>query len=205
MKTKIFLTILFLTLAYAATVLAQSNTQDEGVIINGVRWATRNVDMPGTFAETPESAGKFYQWNRNVAWSATGKIRGWNTSTMPEGAKWEKVNDPSPAGWRVPTSEEINSLLDTEKVSSEWITQNGIDGRIFTDKENGNSIFLPALGLRYFEDGLFLGMGSAGFYWSATRYHITAISVYCLWIDINVTVDTDGSYNYGNSIRPVAE
>ena len=36
-------------------------THDEGVVINGVRWATRNVDMPGTFAPTPESFGMHYQ------------------------------------------------------------------------------------------------------------------------------------------------
>ncbi|MDR1698223.1 MAG: hypothetical protein LBR75_00145, partial [Prevotellaceae bacterium] len=68
MKTK----ILFLTFILSvSTAFAQSNTEDKGAIINGVKWATRNVDMPGTFAETPESAGKLYQWNRNVAWNTT--------------------------------------------------------------------------------------------------------------------------------------
>ncbi|MDR0873068.1 MAG: hypothetical protein LBN27_06320, partial [Prevotellaceae bacterium] len=33
----------------------------DGVLINGVVWAKYNVDAPGTFAATPESAGKFYQ------------------------------------------------------------------------------------------------------------------------------------------------
>ena len=38
----------------------------DGVVINGVRWATRNVDKPGTFAANPEDAGMLYQWNRKV-------------------------------------------------------------------------------------------------------------------------------------------
>ena len=50
-------------LAGSATMFAQSKsiTTDEGVVINGVKWATRNVDEFRTFAENPESVGKFYQ------------------------------------------------------------------------------------------------------------------------------------------------
>ena len=35
------------------------NQTDAGVVIDGIRWATRNVDAPGTFAENPEDAGMF--------------------------------------------------------------------------------------------------------------------------------------------------
>ena len=35
----------------------------EGVVIDGIRWATRNVDTPGTFANAPSEAGMFYQFN----------------------------------------------------------------------------------------------------------------------------------------------
>ena len=80
-----------------------------------------------------------------------------------------KDNDSSPAGWRVFTSDEINTLLDTDKVSNEWITQNSITGRKFTDKTTGNSIFLPAAGYRYGIDGTFYYVGSYGFYWSSMQ------------------------------------
>ena len=42
---------------------------DEGVIINGVKWATRNVATLGTFAAKPEDAGMFYQWGHKIGWS----------------------------------------------------------------------------------------------------------------------------------------
>ena len=45
-------------------------TLNKRVVINGVRWATCNVDAPGNFAANPEDAGMFYQWNRKVGWSA---------------------------------------------------------------------------------------------------------------------------------------
>jgi hypothetical protein len=50
---------------FTAATFAQSANTDLGVVINGVKWATRNVDAPGTFAESPQAAGMFYQWNRN--------------------------------------------------------------------------------------------------------------------------------------------
>ena len=129
---------------------------DEGVIINGVKWATRNVASPGTFANKPEDAGMIYQWNRKVAWTATGNVAGWDSS-YPVGDTWEEASDPSPAGWRVPTFGEIESLLDAENVNREWTTEKGINGMRFTDKSAGNSIFLPAVGEREYMTGAFEG------------------------------------------------
>jgi len=52
--------------------------------------------------------------------------------------------------------DEIKTLLDTTKVSNEWITENGINGRKFTDKVTGNSLFLPAAGCRAYGNGTIL-------------------------------------------------
>lgn len=144
------------------------DTSDPGVVINGITWATRNVDAPGTFAETPESVGMFYQWNRKVAYPITGEVTNWDTST-PKGDTWAKANDPSPVGWRVPTLDEIKSLLDNIKVRNEWTTQNGVNGYKFTDRSNGNSIFLPAAGSRNAMDGTSDYSGYIGRYWSSTQ------------------------------------
>jgi len=152
-------------------VLAQDSTIDQGVVINGVKWATRNVDKPGTFAANPEDTGMFYQWNRRIAWSATDPIKNsdsgidWDT-TVPEGAIWKKSNDPSPIGWRVPTASEISTLFDDTKVNNEWVTINGVKGRKFTDKTTGKYIFLPA----GYRDGTGkLGSSIYGYYWSCDR------------------------------------
>ena len=152
--------------------LSTSNYSDNGVIINGVKWATRNVDKLGTFATKPEAFGTFYQWNRILGWSTTDPMINSNGGNMwdsntPTGYIWEKHNDPSPAGWRVPTHPEIDKLLDTDKVSNEWTTINGISGIKFKDKATGNSLFLPAAGRRSQEDGMLNYSGSWGFYWSS--------------------------------------
>jgi len=138
------------------------------VLINGVRWATCNVDAPGTFTAKPEDAGMFYQWNRNIGWSSTNLMvnnegsKTWNQSTST-GVRWEVTNDPCPAGWRVPTKEEIRSLVNS---GSTWGKLNGVNGRFFG---NGNQkVFLPAAGYRYGSGGTLDLQGSLGYYWSST-------------------------------------
>jgi uncharacterized protein (TIGR02145 family) len=217
MTKKIFLSFwLFLALGTATVTFSscnknneeddnnkKENTTDNGVIINGVKWATRNVDAPGMFAAKPEDLGMFYQWNRKKAWSATGSVTGWDV-TIPEGSFWEKHNDPSPAGWRVPTLDETKTLLDTDKVSHEWISENGRNGRRFTDKATGNSIFMPAAGYRYRIDGTLVFAG--GFYWSSTIYEFVEASACSMnFNNYDTYWDCDAARRNARSIRCVVE
>jgi len=147
-----------------------TGTLSEFVLINGIKWATCNVDAPGTFAANPEAPGMFYQWNRKVGWSATNPIKNSNGSTtwdnsVAAGNTWTKANDPCPPGWRVPTVTEYENLA---KTGSKWTTENGIKGRIFGS--GNNTLFLPAVGGRHFSDGTLSRVGSLGYYWSSTPY-----------------------------------
>ncbi|MDR0232081.1 MAG: fibrobacter succinogenes major paralogous domain-containing protein [Dysgonamonadaceae bacterium] len=182
-KTYLFRIWLFITLGFVAITFTSCDesypyenpynpnnpNNVTGVVINGVEWATCNVNTPGTFAAKPEDFGLFYQWNLKKAWPVSGDITGWNT-IAPGGSTWEKDNDPSPAGWHVPTFDEISSLLDTENVTNEWVTQKGVTGSRFTDKATGNSIFLPAAGWRYHNVGTFIYAGMSGNYWSSSTF-----------------------------------
>ena len=147
----------------------------EGVTINGVRWATRNVDSFGTFAAAPEDFGMFYQWGRSQAWPSTGMVVGWNSTAPPyEGAEavitWASEYDPCPTGWRVPTGAELRGLV---AAGSTWATRNGVNGHLFGTAPN--QIFLPAAGLRgnNATGGLTLGglldQGGNGFYVGSDR------------------------------------
>jgi len=187
-----------------------SDQTDPGVVINGVKWATRNVDAFGTFAATPQSAGKFYQWNRKKAWSATepaagiaiGEAGGWD-ATYPTGTTWEKANDPSPKGWRVPTKAEMDKLFDATKVSNEWTTQNGVTGRKFTDKSTGASLFFPAAGDRDGYDGTFYIAGVDGAYWSGTEYGSDGAYGLDFFSGFAAVDGLDRAYGF--SVRSVAE
>lgn len=183
---------------------AQNNTFDQGVVINGVKWATRNVDTPGTFAANPEDAGMIYQWNCKIAWSATGSVTGRDSS--PANDEWEKSNDPSPVGWRVPSLYEIYTLCNVSKVSQKWTTVNGINGIKFTDIASGNSIFLPAAGYRYGRESTLGNVGSIGYYWNRNSMNNSGGACLLLFNSSGVSNGNYiGDYELWSSIRSVAE
>ena len=91
----------------ATSTISVGSTYDPGVFINGVRWATRNVDRPGMFAPTPESLGSFFQWNSGIT------EQGWSW-------EWERENDPCPQGWRIPTRTELHSLSNASHYWNGW-------------------------------------------------------------------------------------
>ena len=83
--------------------------------------------------------------------------------------RWEAANNPCPADWRIPTIGEIYTLLDDLKVTREWGQQNGVYGMRFTDKLNGNTVFLPPAGRRSGATASYQDDNS-GWYWSSTVY-----------------------------------
>ena len=174
-------------------------TFDEGVVINRVRWATRNVDMPGTFAANPEDFGMLFQWNRKKAWNTIDEeVEGWdNTPAM--GTQWYAENDPCPPGWRVPTGQELQTL---GRVSNERANINGIDGRLFGSAPN--QIFLPFAGMRW-TGGELDSSGAVGYYWGSTLFE--QIIAEHLWFG-NSHVTTEGialmRRFFGLSIRCVS-
>jgi uncharacterized protein (TIGR02145 family) len=182
--------------------------EEVGVKINGVIWATRNVDKPGTFAAKPEDAGMFYQWNRKIGWSSSDPLKNheggtvWDNS-IPEGESWEKANDPCPPGWRIPTHEEQRNIVNS---GSEPAILNGVNGRYFG---SGNQkLFFPASGLRYCSDGSLGVVGNFGHYWSSTLFQGDEYKfAHFMFLAWNEYADTHGvtHLNEGFSVRCVKE
>jgi len=174
-----------------------------GVVINGVRWATSNVDMPGTFAATPEDAGMFYQWNRKVGWSSTDPLihsdggTVWDDST-PTGDTWDPENDPCPCGWRVPTAEEFRKLM-LEK--GYWGELNGVKGYYFGSGET--KMFLPVAGYRHHINGAIINAYMVGYYWSSSVIS-TGASFSLLYLLDEVSLANASRNPNGLSIRCVA-
>ncbi len=167
--------LIFLLSIFSCTVLAaaQTATTDEGVEINGVIWATRNVDVPGTFVENPEDFGMFYQWNRAVGWSSTdprvNHLGGtnWNGTEPGWSKSWETSNNVCPAGWRIPDLyTDFDKLYGAPTYYGEL---NGIYGQFYEGSE-GKTLFLPAAGVRVrvVNDLGVLYWAGQGYYWSST-------------------------------------
>ena len=176
------------------------------VKINGIRWATRNVDMPGTFAENPWDAGMFFQWNRRVGWSGTDPLVNsdggtvWN-GTIPDGTAWYPENDPCPTGWRVPTVTEFQSLNSAGSIwTSNW-NGTGVAGRLYGIAPN--QIFLPAARARSGSNGAIWATLN-GNYWSSTTQ--TQGGALDLWFGSGHSHPGDSVVRVnGYSVRCVAE
>ena len=190
--------------AYATVkVTQQAGQATDGVWINGIKWATRNVNSPGTFAVNPEDAGMIYQWNRRVGWSNTDPLVNsdggttWN-STTPTGSTWAKANDPCPSGWRVPTQAELQSLRDA---GSQWTKKNGKNGRLYGSGDN--SIFILAAASRSSDGTIYSVMGYYGDYWSNKPVG----SEYAYYLTFSSTEDNMWYYyrTFGFSVRCVAD
>lgn len=147
---------------------------------SGLLWATRNVG-----ASSPEDYGDYFAWAETQPKS----YYDWNTyqytcnnsrngltkycSRSDYGCNGFTDNltilqpgdDAATAnyGGRMPTIEEWQELYN--HCTSVWTTQNGVKGRRFTGP-NGNTLFLPAAGGRWY-DGL-LDAGADGHYWSSS-------------------------------------
>ena len=178
--------------------------QTEWVTIRGVKWAKCNVAAPGIFAAKPEDAGMFYQWNVKTGWSCSDPMINHEDSTawdnsIPEGDSWEKENDPCPAGWRVPTWDELQRLV---AAGSEWTTLNGVAGRYFGS--GANTVFLPVTGLRNRTDGALYYVDSDGYYWSSTPGPGNENAYGMRFYDGNARTYPDWR-TYGFSIRCVVE
>ena len=142
-----------------------------------VKWATCNVG-----ATKPEEYGDYFAWGETT----TKSIYNWTTHKWFDGSSLTKY-DPylgfgtmdnkktlelsDDAGcanwggnWRMPTSAERNELF--ENCTWAWTTLNGVEGYKVTSKSNGNSIFLPAAGIR--SGSSLYRAGSEGFYWSSS-------------------------------------
>jgi uncharacterized protein (TIGR02145 family) len=160
---------------------------DKGVVINGVTWATRNMDKPKTFTATPYEVGLVYQFGAGATgWSAANPVKAYNadgeilptpawvgsSSGYSVAGVWPSLNDHSPEGWRIPTKEDFEKLLDAEKVTGEYVaaTETTPAGYRFTDKaDTRNSIFLPGgTGDRHPDTGNIYSTSTTGYYWTAS-------------------------------------
>lgn len=174
---------------------------------SGLLWATCNVG-----ANSPEEYGDYFAWGETEPKSDYY----WSTyfDTNDYGLTFQKYNNNGgktvlePAddaahvnwggSWRMPTKAEQDELRN--ECTWEWTTQNGVNGRKVTGP-NGNSIFLPAAGFRYYSS--LYSAGTYGHYWSSSLSTSNSYDAYGLnFLSGNVRW-YDYGRDYGQSVRPV--
>ncbi|MBR3472762.1 MAG: hypothetical protein IKH22_09310 [Prevotella sp.] len=194
---------------------------------SGTLWANMNVG-----AEQPEDYGDYFAWGETTGYGADtndGRSFNWASYKWCEGSehKMTKYCNDSSYGyngytdnkteldpeddaayvnwgpnWRMPTYEQFQELDNSNYTTTEWTTQNGVNGRKITSKSNGNSIFLPAAGYRYVSS--LSNAGSYGRYWSRTLDESAPSGAGRVYFDSSGVSTGYGIYRYyGQSVRPV--
>ena len=179
-----------------------------------VKWATCNVG-----ANKPEDYGDYFAWGETkpkstYSWSTYKWCRGIRESqikyctssdygTVDNKRTLDLSDDAARANWggswRMPTEAEQDELR--EKCTWTWTTQNGVKGYIVTSKSNGNSIFLPAAGIRYASS--IDNAGSIGYYWSSAFARVIPSLAFLLMLDSSRVYSNQNDRYCGQSVRPV--
>ena len=103
-------------------------------------------------------------------------------------------------GWRMPTKEEFEELYNN--TTNWWMRMNGVNGWFFY-AANGNGLFLPAAGRRYWDDEL-LYAGNQGCYLSSSLHmaYYPSVAWYFSFESYGYNM-SDSDRNLGQSVRPV--
>ncbi|MBQ9362655.1 MAG: hypothetical protein IJT97_04440 [Bacteroidaceae bacterium] len=177
-----------------------------------VKWATMNIganspeDYGGYFAWGETSTKSTYSWS-TYKWGSYSPLAKYCTDssfgTVDNKTKLELEDDAARANWggswRMPTDAEMTELR--TKCTWDWTSQNGVNGCKVTGP-NGNSIFLPAAGIRDY--GRLSNAGSVGNYWSSsldTDFNCDAYGLHGYSDDFNVI--GLGSRCIGHPVRAV--
>ena len=161
---------------------------------SGTLWSSCNIG-----ASSPEEYGNYYAWGETVAKSeySENNYQYYKNGSYVDigsdisGTQYDVATALLGDGWRMPTYADVNELKNN--CTSEWTTFNGVYGRKYTSKVNGNSIFLPAAGYRW--EGNLFNTGKYGDYWTSTQetFHF----------EFNELTGASFSPYTGLSIRPV--
>lgn len=125
-------------------------------------------------------------------------------TNKPEGygsyLTFDELSSVSNANRRVPTDNEWTELR--VNCSWEWTTMNGVNGMKVTSSYTGNSIFLPAAGLREPYGSLYI-VGSGGYFWSSTPDSGNSRFAWYVYFDSGGVYRGSSLRSYGHSVRPV--
>lgn len=207
-----------LTASCLVTVIKEESGDDDGheyVDLGlSVKWATCNLG-----ANSPEEYGDYFAWGETApksddSWATYKWCEGTDSTLtkyninsdygiVDDRTRLEMEDDAACANWgeqwRMPTDAEWSELMDN--CISMWTIQNGVLGRKFVSKKNGNSIFLPTAGRWY--EGSLVDARSHGYYWSSTLCTDAPDNAYCVDFSSRGIYLDPGSRSSLMPVRPV--
>ena len=186
---------------------------------SGLKWASFNLG-----ATKPEEYGDYYAWGEtgpktvydigsykfskgewktltkyctNVEDGYNGFVDGKTTLDLEDDVAHVKLG----GNWRMPTLAEWLELQ--ENCTYSWIRVNGIPGRKYISKYNGNSIFIPTSGI--WNDNRVTGKNSGAYLWSSSLNPDESDYAFCTFFSEYYNSNNKYMRSSGQTIRPVYE
>ena len=186
---------------------------------SGTLWATCNLG-----ANKPEDYGNYYAWGE----TRTKSTYNWDSYKYANGSynkmtkycrksdygnngfadnltELEPDDDPATvnwgSSWHTPSFEQWNELL--ANTTNKWTKRKGVRGRLFTSKNNGQTLFLPAAGSRSHNE--LLNAGSFSFYWSSSLSSSEPDQAWHFYFRSDCFYLDDFPRYNGLSVRPVRQ
>lgn len=188
---------------------------------SGTLWATMNIG-----ASKPEEYGDYFAWGETIGYNSGKTNFNWSTYKWCNGSEYTMIKyctdssygnivddktvlEPEDdaatvnlgSNWRIPTIGEFEEIIDSSYTTVEWTTMFGVNGRKISSKKNGNSIFLPAAGIR--TDTNLYGAGSYVGYLSSSLDSSRSSGAQILYFNSSY-IFVDGNFRFGGfGVRPV--
>lgn len=174
---------------------------------SGTLWATCNVG-----ANSPEEYGKYFAWGETDGYYDDEEHKFYwpnykYTHETDEGSfeltkynikerfgivdnKFELESSDDAAhvnmggDWKMPNKVQMEELFN--ETNHAWVEDyhgSGINGRVFTSKTNGNTMFIPASGSRW--NTSVGGQGDSAFLWSSTLFADDPFHGFCDYLILN--------------------
>ena len=186
-------------------------------------WATMNIG-----ADKPEDYGDYFAWGETTGYKNGKTNFDWSTYKWCKGSDTtltKYCNDSSKgyngftdtltelepeddaayvnwgSGWRTPSKEQFEELINSSYTTTTYTTQNGVYGRKITSKSNGKSLFLPAAGSR--NDTSLGNADGYGYYWSRTLSARDPYGAYDLDVSSSYILPFSSDRYVGFTVRPV--
>lgn len=201
--------------------------------VNGIKVAEGNLVADGANGAKigePTDKGLYFQFGSLVGWSSEGaptiavKPNDCNVASWSD--SWTGASDPSAnpdakdevAGtgdpcryylkgtWRLPTGAELGKLFENNGYPSSgpWMAEGDFFKGSNSYAVHTSGLKIPASGYRYFGDGSLDGVGSTGFYWSASP-DANDFGSYLFLTDSDAMPSDDNGRADGFSVRCVRD